>query len=638
MISLFRTFLGTWAAKVFFALLIGVFVVWGVGDVMTRPTVNTAVATVGERRVEVDELADAYRRQLAQLQRMMGGTIEPTAEMRRAVAAQALERLITQVAMSEAVAQMGLVVPDEALREAVWSTPGFAGPGGQFNREQFLQVLRSNGLTEQRFLDLMRIEVGQRQLLEPLRAGVASPEALTRLVYAFQQEKRVADIVVLRLDAVPAPEAPDRAVLERWYSNHIDRFSTPEFRRIKAVILAPELLAREVMPDEAELRVLYEARGREFVTPERRTVQVVLSQDEAKAAALAARWREGADWAAMQQAATADGAAPVELADAVRTEIPAPELAEAIFAAAPEAVVGPVRSALGWHVLRVTRVAPGVTRSFEAVREQLLAEYRANRAVDMIYDRANKLDDLLAAGTPLDEMPGDLGMAGVTGTLDARGMTPEGNPAPIPGGDGLREALVRTAFATAKDEPPRLIEGPRPQGGGVAGFYALAVEEIIPPAARPFEEVQDEVLEDWRRNETRRTQEEAAAKLMAAVKGGQTLADAAVLADLPVQRLPEVNRGSRPAEEVPLQLVDPLFGLKPGEATMVETADGFVVAVLAEVQPVQPDADPIGFGQVREALSRTMADDLQASVIIALRARAQPQVNREMLDRIVQPE
>jgi peptidyl-prolyl cis-trans isomerase D len=172
----------------------------------------------------------------------------------------------------------------------------------------------------------------------------------------------------------------------------------------------------------------------------------------------------------------------------------------------------------------------------------------------------------------------------------------------------------------------------------VAGFYALVVEEIIPPAAKPFEEIRDAVLEDWRRDEVRRIQEEAAAKLMAAVQGGQTLADAAVIADLPVRRLPEVNRGSRPADEVPLQLVDPLFGLKPGEATMVETADGFVVAVLAEVQPVQPDADPIGFGQVRDALGRAMAEDLEASVITALRTRAQPQVNRQMLDRIVQPD
>ena len=116
----------------FFLLLIGVFIIWGVGDVFTRRSLDTAVATVGNRKIELDEVGEAYRRQLSQVTRMLGGQVEPTAEMKRGVAAQALERLITQVALSVAVADMGLVVPDEALRQAVWETQGFAGPDAKF--------------------------------------------------------------------------------------------------------------------------------------------------------------------------------------------------------------------------------------------------------------------------------------------------------------------------------------------------------------------------------------------------------------------------------------------------------------------------------------------------------------------------
>ncbi len=637
MISIFRAFLGTWAAKVFFLLLIGVFVAWGVGDVFTSRNTDTAVATVAGRKIGAEELNDAYRRQLSQVSRMLGANVEPTAEMRRGVAAQALERLITQAALGVAVADMGLVVPDEALRQAVWEMPAFAGPNGQFDRNQFAAVMRNNGLTEQRFLDLMRVEIAQRQLMEAARAGAVSPDTLTRLVYAFQQEKRVADVVEVRLDAAPVPPPPERSVLERWYSNHLDRFSRPEMRRIKAVVMAPEKLAAEIVPDEADLRAAYDARAAEFVQPERRSVQVVLSQDEAKAQALAARWSSGADWAAVQAAAREAGAAPVELADAVRDEIPAPELAGAIFSATPDTVVGPVRSPLGWHVLRVTKVTPGTTRSFDEVRPLLVAQIQANRAADLLYGRANKVDDLLAGGTPLDELPGDLGLEAVTGTLDAQGLTDKGVRAPIPGSETLRAALVENVFKTAPGEPPRLVEAPRTPGK-VAGFYAFVVEEVLPSTPRPFDEVADKVLADWRQAEIRRTQEQEAAGLMASVKGGQSLADAALVAGLPVRRLPAVSRGAKPADEVPLQLVNPLFELKPGEATMAETVDGFVVAVLAEVEPVQPDGDPVGYGQVRDALAKAVADDVQAVLTAGLRARTNPQVNKAMVDRVVQPE
>ncbi len=637
MISIFRAFLNTWAAKLFFMLLIGVFVIWGVGDVLTKRPTDTAVATVGSRRIEMDEVADSYRRQLSQVSRMLGGTVEPTMEMKRGVAAQALERLITQVALTGAAQDMGLVVPDEALRQAVWDTSAFAGPDGKFSRRQFEDVLRNNGLTEQRFLSLMRIEIAQRQLIAAARAGASSPETMTKLVYAFQQEKRIAELVELRLDAAPAPEAPPAVALERWYANNIAKFSTPEFRRVKAVILSPERLAADVAVTEADVRAAYAARSAEFNLPEKRSVQVLLSQDEAKARALAEKWAGGADWAAMQEAAKAEGAAPVELTDAVRSEIPAPELAGAVFAAAPEAVPAPVRSALGWHVVRVTKVTPGVVRPFEEVRAQLEAQIRNERAADALYDRANKVDDLLSGGTPLDEMPGDLALTGVMGTLDARGMTAEGQAAPIPGGDDLRNALITAAFQAQKGEAPRLIEGPR-KPGILSGFYAFVVEDIMPPAARPYEEVTEAVLADWTQAAIRRSQEEAAAKILEAIKGGQSLADAALVADLPVRRLPEISRGARPAEEVPLQLVAPLFELKLGEATMVETVDGFAVAVLAEIQPAAPDADPIGYGQVRDALGAAIGDDVQAALTAGLRARAKPLINRAMVDRIVQPE
>ena len=36
-----------------------------------------------------------------------------------------------------------------------------------------------------------------------------------------------------------------------------------------------------------------------------------------------------------------------------------------------------------------------------------------------MYDRANKVDNVLGSGASLDEMPSDLGLVGVAGTLDA---------------------------------------------------------------------------------------------------------------------------------------------------------------------------------------------------------------------------
>lgn len=630
MLASFRRHLNSWVAKAFFMLLIATFVLWGVGDVIRNVGNDASVATVGGQKIELPEMQEAYRRQLAQVTRMFGGKVDPTPEMRRGIAAQALEQLITRTAVNEGVDSLGVAVPDAALVQAVREMPAFRGPDGKFNRQTFDAVLRNNNLNEPRFMALMKTDIAQRQLLDPLRASATSPETLTKQVYAFQNEKRTADIVTLPFAAAAAPPAPTEAQLTRWYENHLQSYSTPELRRIKLVVLSPEILGRDIQVSDDDLKAAYEARRAEFRQPERRTLQVLLAKDEAEAKRLADKWSAGADWAAMQ----AEGATPTELAGATKEEIPSAPLADAAFAAAPNTVSQPLKGPFGWQVFKVTAVQPGVERSFTDVQAGLRASIVADKAADLIYERSGKIDDLLAGGTPLDELPADFGLVPVTGTLDAQGNTADGTPAPIPGDDALRRQILQEAFQTRPDAPPHLIEGPRGADGSVS-YFALQVESITPPAAKPFAQVTAAVTQDWTHDARRHEQETEAARILGEVKSGKTLADAAL--GRPVTRLPPAERATG-APGLPMQLVEPLFALKQGEPTMIETADGFTVAVLAGITEADPAADAAGYGKVRDELAQAVGGDIQTLLTVALRNRANPKINTPVFNSIAQTE
>jgi peptidyl-prolyl cis-trans isomerase D len=305
-----------------------------------------------------------------------------------------------------------------------------------------------------------------------------------------------------------------------------------------------------------------------------------------------------------------------------------------VFAAAPDTVDGPVKAALGWYVLHVTNVSGGGGPTFDQARDQLRARIVADRAADVIDDRANKLDQMLAAGTKLDDLPGDLGLGAVTGTLDAQGNAAGGQPAPIPGSPDLKRALVVAAFAMKPGDPPRLTQAQTDPGAPTA-YFAVQVEEITPPAQKPYDQVADQVKSAWTADATRHAADEAATKIFTAVKGGESIEDAATVAGLELQKFPPTIR-SQPAEGVPAQLIQPLFGLKKGEPTMVETQDGFIVAVLTDIDDPTPTTDPIGYGQVRDALSKAIGQDIQETFAVAVRNDAHPRINRAALDTLAQ--
>ena len=105
---------------------------------------------------------------------------------------------------------------------------------------------------------------------------------------------------------------------------------------------------------------------------------------------------------------------------------------------------------------------------------------------------------------------------------------------------------------------------------------------------------------------------------------------------MPVSRTPQVTRGAA-TEDMPGELANVLFGLKPGEPAMVATPTTFVVAVPAQIDTPNPAGDPGGYDQLRTAVSRSIGNDMASIFAEAVRERANPRINQENFNSIVQP-
>ena len=635
MISQFRRYSESWIARIFFLVMAVSFVGWGIsGDIFRLMGPPSWVAKVGGQTIEIPAFQTEYQRGLTQQTRNLPSGQEVTAALRRQVGQQTLERMIGQAALGTELNDLRVVTPDDALAAVVRSMPAFRDSSGKFSRTAFNAALQNAGYNEPRFLAQLRSDIAQQQLLSVVGDSVAAPDAEVKPLYEMEFEKRSADMAFFPLSAAPDPAAPDGAELTRWYDNHKDSYTTPEYRRIKAIELSPQSLASEIKITDADLQAAYDEHKSEYQTVEKRSAEVISTQDEAKARTLAQTWRGGVDWTGMQAAAKAAGAAAITQDDATQVQFPDPDLAKAVFAAPVDAVSDPVKGQLGWFVVKVTKTTGGTVTTFDQAKDSLHARVLASKAADLMYDRANKLDQLLGNGTTLDNLPTDLGLVGVAGTLDSTGDTQAGEPAPIPGSAELKAAIIDAAFAAHQGDQPQLTEVQTPSTGGSA-YYALTVENVIPPGVKPFDAVKTQVAEDWKQDQRRRAQDKAATAMMLAVQGGKTFSDAATIAGVTPKLSPQVTR-AQGSPDMPPELQRPLFGLKLKEATMVQVPDGFVVAQLVEIVKPDPATDKTGYDQARAALSKSISGDLTTVFVDALRQRAKPQINQQGFDSVIQ--
>ena len=622
-----RVFIGSWLGRILAVLILLSFGAWGIGDFASSIFGGGAgvVARVGGHEISMAEFQRTYERGLAAAAEHQGLS-DPTAlplPERRQIAVQALQQLVFQSVIADAARRTGIVVPDQVVRDQVFAEKAFQGPDGSFSRTAFDQRIAAAGFTEDQLLAIFRAQAAATALIEPIRIGTVAPPELVRRAYAFAAEQRVLDMITLPFLQISPPAAPDETTLHRYYDDNTDRFTAPEYRRIKLVLLSPATIGHDLQVTEADERKAYDELIARYQVPEKRSVQVLIAPSQAEAVQLAGLWRGGVAWSQLQ--ATAKDAIPVSLDDATAAGIPSPDLARLVFAATPGTVAGPSKTEAGWAVVRVSKVTPADDRSFAQVQDELHDMIGTQRAAALLPARVQKLQDAIAGGG-LDSIPSDLGAAAAEGTLDAQGQTQSGDPAPLPGSDAVRKAILAQAFAARKGDVPTLMQGPE------SSWFALVVEQVTPAAPLAFVQAADRVRADWQRDAVRHTDEQQAAALYNAAQKAHGLA--AVAGNRPGFQRDVVVRRDQTTGPMPANLVQLAFSLAPGTSTMVEGPDGFTVATVTGVRHPDPTANPLEYARARQSLDAATADDVENGYVETLQGRANPKINAGAVEQV----
>jgi len=639
MIISMRRLAGTWFAKALFLLLVLSFGIWGIEDVVRNFGRDDAVARVDGEPIPLAEAQEAAQRAIQRMQIQLGGRIDMDPAMREAVARQSLENLIGERLRAEEATRLGITVPEQAVREFIWSVPSFQGGDGRFSRAFLDQFLRQNGLSEPEFLRLVAADLSRIQLIGAVRAGATAPASVVAALYGFAQERRTADLVEFPTLSAPDPEPPSEAALHRFHENAPERFSAPEYRTATLAVLSPAALAAEIPIEEAAIEEAYNARHAQYSTPERRDLEQALLPTEDAARAIAETWRGGADLPAILTQAQAAGGNALSLGDVARDTLPLPQLAAAAFGPAEVGGVSdPVHSSFGWHVFRTAGITPATTRPLSEVHDEIKHDLAMDKARNLAYERANSIEDALAGGATLAEAAARFGLTLAELRTDAFGRDADGRPVAIPVAPAARPAALRAIFAASPGQGARMEEI---ESGA---FLGVEVKEITPAALRPYDIVAADVLRLWTLDARRRHQEAQAAALLHQLETGTPIAEAAAALNLPVDRVgpfgrtpPAADAAPPAGRQPPREILGPVFSLAVGGVTMAATPDGFVVAQLAEILPADPAAAPDAVAALRSEAEQTIAADLEAQFAAALRARATVRMNDALLPALTGP-
>jgi len=329
--------------------------------------------------VSVEDFRTRFEQARMQAREQQGDNFDPrefeTTENKRLVLDQLIDEQVVRLAAEDA----HIVIGDNAVRDYIAAIPGFQ-KDGKFDPDQYRLALAQSmpPRTPAMFEQLVRTSLQQSIIPSALAESGFTTKGESERLLKLLGETRDVEFALLPAVAADTAAVTD-AEIDQGNKAHPKDFRQPESATIEYVEINAASMPAVTAADEATLRQRYEDEKMRFVSADQRLASHILiatgsdeKAAEAKAAKLAAEAKQpGADFAALAKANSEDPGSKDAGGDLgwVEKGVMDKSFEDALFAMKAGDVVGPVKSAFGYHVLQLREIKGGEGRPFEEVRE-----------------------------------------------------------------------------------------------------------------------------------------------------------------------------------------------------------------------------------------------------------------------------
>jgi peptidyl-prolyl cis-trans isomerase D len=596
-----------WLGKAVMAVVMGVLIVsfgiWGIADIF-KGFGQSKLAKIGGTEISIEAFRQIYNDRLQQLSRQFGRPLTQEQARLFGFDRQVLQQTIAEAALDEETRRMGLGQADAETLRAIRNDPNFKGVNGQFDPARFAAIIRQAGYSEQRYLAEQRRVSLRRQITGTISAGIEPPKLMVDALTRFQNEQRSIDYI--KLDAAQAGtiEAPSAETLAAYFEERKVQFRAPEYRKLSFAMITPEEIGKWSSVSDEEAKKIYDERKDKMGTPDRREVaQIVFPTVEE---AMSARNRIGASLS-FEDLAKERGLAPSDynLGLIAKSAIIDPAIADAAFALPSGEISQPVQGRFGVALVKIGKIEPGSTPSFESVATEIKKEIATANARAKVNELQGKMEDERGGGASVVEAAQKLGLTAVTiDAVDRSGRTPAGQPVTnIPRGVDVVSQAFNSDVGVDND--------PIPFQGGYVWYDVLG---ITPSRERTLEEVRDQVEAKWREDQISSRLRTKAAEMAKKLEQGGNLAEEAAAAGSKAESAKDFKREASVAG-VPSSAITAAFRTPKDGIGQSGAGSEWTVFKVTDVTVPPADMASDDVKKLQESLQRGLADEQVAQYV-----------------------
>lgn len=541
-----------------------------------------------------------------------------------------LASMIDERALLAFAEDHGFVLSKRLIDAEIASMPQNRGLDGKFSEQAYAAFLQQQQMTDAEVRQLLRVAMTQRLVLAPAAVDARIPIGVARPYASMLLEQREGQMALVPTEPFRAGLNPSDGDLQSFYTQNRSRYMVAEQRVLKVARIGPETVA-SVVPTDAEIAAYYKANQAQYAGSESRVISQAVVQDKRQADGIAARARSGAAFAAAAAPAglSAEDVSVGPQTQAELASLAGDQVAGAAFRAAKGAIIGPVKSDLGWHVIKIDDVRAASGKSLDQARGEIAELLTTNKRKEALTDLITRIEDAVADGASFAEAVASAKLAVTTTPPVNSGGTSRADAAYKFPAD--QQPVLQAGFGMEADSDPEVVTLPNE-----AGFALVAVDRVIEAAPAPLAEIKDQVREDWIQRKAADRARGVAAEIAAKVARGVAIEKAAADAGASIPPVQTITARRLQIAQTDPSVVAPLrmmFSLAQGKSRMVADprGRGFFIVKTNQITPGDATTNPILVAQTQAEFQRAVSDEIGQQMVLAMKEDQGVQRNDEAI-------
>lgn len=619
------------------ALVVLTFVVFYIPDFLTTTTgasPNETIADVEGEAITVGSFTRRYNAQVQAYRNAYGGQMNDQLLKQLGIDRQILQQLIDEEAMVAESRKQGITVSDVEIRERILALPGFQESGKFVGEQRYRQILQIQNppLTTTEFENSLR----RALMIEKLRTALTGWMSVndTDVVAEFRKrnEKVKLDVVPVTAEAFKSQVTVTDAELVPFFEKAKDKYRIGEKRKIKYAQVNVEQVRGTITVPEAEIAAFYQQNLSQYQTPAQVRASHILfkleGKDEKVVQALAAdvlkkATAPGADFAALAKQYSEDDSNNQNGGDLDyfgRGRMVA-EFEQAAFGMKAGEISNLVKTAFGFHIIKVVDNKSDQTRPLTEVRTELEDQLKWQKAQAEAERLAKSLEATTKTPADLDKVAKERSLAVVETGLVA-------SDEPIQG-VGAQPEISGRVFGMKEGE---VTPAMRVATGWVFATVTGRQDSYLPQLA----EVKAKVADDVRQEKAAEMAKQRATAIATELKNAKDFAAAAKRAGLEVKTTELVARGTAIPDLGISEAVDvAAFALPPGGVSdAISTATGTAVIRVVEKVGVTDTEVESGKDVLRDELVNGRRDKFFGAYMQKAKSGLKINIKQDTLARI----